>query len=386
MRKIIFLLLFLITTSSIAAPAGIDNGKGTSSPDLCPNAEIFGTRIITGICWSCMLPFKLFGVGDPEAEPDGASGAVLCSCNDKLGIPQFGFHVAFWNPLKLVEVVRQPYCSPVLGGTAFGFNPTMFGGYGKTYHNNDMDFTGQGFYHVNYWAFPLMSILEFILQNHCQADYYTEMDLINTSTVDPIVNDPELSLFMVPEVVLFANPLAIAACSVDCSLTTATGKSSDAYFFCAGCWGSMYPLTTWNKAYESPPRESSLVAAKYIALQHRRGFARKSYGSEAMCGAQIYPFFPKQQYRWSMIYPIAEASDDEVPLGNANPTGVTTPSTGDEKSNNDPANVVMSSTLNDRCCHATGESTLKWGEWRNIPVVGEDFVYMLWSYTDCCAN
>ncbi|MGP1715688.1 MAG: TraU family protein [Methylophilus sp.] len=378
------LIAFFCITNANAAADYIKDGKGTSSNNLCPDAEIFGQRLITGICWSCMLPFKLFGMGSPDGEPDGASNASLCFCEGPLGIPSFGFHVGFWNPLKLVEVVRQPFCSPVLGGTAFGFNPTQFGGYAVS-HEGDYTTSQQGFYHVNYWAFPLMSIMELILQYNCQADAYSEMDLISTSTIDPILNDPELGLLMIPEVVLFANPLAQAACAVDCTLTTTTGKSSNSFFWCAGCWGSMYPFTTHNVAAESPPRESSLVAAKYIAVQHRRGFARKTFGDNAMCGGEIYPFFPKQQYRWSMIHPIPEAHDDETTIAFENPSGLTTPSTGDEKNSSDDS-VTMSSTLNDRCCHATGESTFVWGEWRNIPVIGEDFVYMLWSYTDCCAN
>jgi conjugal transfer pilus assembly protein TraU len=385
MKLLISILVFVFSVSNAHAVQDyIQDGKGTSNKNLCPDAEIFGQRLITGICWSCMLPFNLFGMGNPDGEPDGASNSTLCFCDGPLGIPSFGFHVGFWNPLKLVEVVRQPFCSPVLGGTAFGFNPTQFGGYTDSAVSHSTH-TEQGYYHVNYWAFPLMAIMELILQYNCQADAYNEMDLISTSTIDPILNDPELGLLMIPEVVLFANPLAQSACALDCSLTTSTGKSSNSMFWCAGCWGSMYPFTTYNNASESPPRESSLVAAKYIAVQHRRGFARKTYGDGSMCGGEIYPFFPKQQYRWSMIHPIPEAHDDEVIKGFDNPTGLTTTPTGDEKTNTSDS-VTMSSTLNDRCCHATGESTFVWGEWRNIPVIGEDFVYMLWSYTDCCAN
>jgi conjugal transfer pilus assembly protein TraU len=33
-----------------------------------------------------------------------------------------------------------------------------------------------------------------------------------------------------------------------------------------------------------------------------------------------------------------------------------------------------------------GESPLTWGEWRNIPAVGEDHLYLLWRWNDCCAT
>ena len=72
------------------------------------------------------------------------------------------------------------------------------------------------------------------------------------------------------------------------------------------------------------------------------------FGNDALCGGSIYPMIPKSQYKMSMLFPIAEASG--------------------------------------KCCHPIGQSTFLWGEWRNIPAVGEDFVYMLWRYTDCCLN
>jgi conjugal transfer pilus assembly protein TraU len=40
----------------------------------------------------------------------------------------------------------------------------------------------------------------------------------------------------------------------------------------------------------------------------------------------------------------------------------------------------------ENCCHYIGESQFKWGEWRNRPGTGEDFVYLIWRYTDCCLS
>ena len=119
-------------------------------------------------------------------------------------------------------------------------------------------------------------------------------------------------------------------------------------FWCAGCWGSLYPFTGNIPPNESPPRDSSLTATRAIAALHRRGLAQKTFGDAALCGGYIYPMIPKSQYKMSMLYPLAEASGT--------------------------------------CCHPLGLSTMLWGEWRNIPAVGEDFVYLLWRYTDCCLS
>jgi len=67
-------------------------------------------------------------------------------------------------------------------------------------------------------------------------------------------------------------------------------------------------------------------------------------GDDAVCRGYIYPTLPKSQYKLEQFYPLAEAN------GN----------------------------------HWLGQSSFTWGEWRNIPAVGEDFVHLLWRWTDCC--
>jgi conjugal transfer pilus assembly protein TraU len=97
------------------------------------------------------------------------------------------------------------------------------------------------------------------------------------------------------------------------------------------------------------------LAARVLAGLHRRGLAWKTTGNGSLCGGTIYPMLPKQQYRMSMLFPMAEASSK-------------IPGTDIPKS----------------CCHYIGETPFKWGEWRTIPGTGEDYVYMLWRWTDCC--
>ncbi|MDQ9723396.1 TraU family protein [Acinetobacter baumannii] len=53
---------------------------------------------------------------------------------------------------------------------------------------------------------------------------------------------------------------------------------------------------------------------------------------------------PKNQYRFSLFYPSPETTNN----------------------------------------HALGESELLWGMARTIPSVGEDPVYVIWRWLDCC--
>ena len=79
---------------------------------------------------------------------------------------------------------------------------------------------------------------------------------------------------------------------------------------------------------------------------NRRGLARGTMGDEALCGAPIEPFLHKSQYRMSMFYPLPETQSN----------------------------------------HVIGESAFRWGEWRSLPGPGEDHLYLLWRWNDCCAT
>src|SRR3546814_6426677 len=67
------------------------------------------------------------------------------------------------------------------------------------------------------------------------------IDILYISEIDPLWQDSELTAIINPEAVLFANPLALAACAADCVSAT-VNLPVDEMFWCAGCQGSMYPM------------------------------------------------------------------------------------------------------------------------------------------------
>lgn len=321
----------------------------TSAPSvsgvICPDAKIWGSFLINSICWSCMFPMRVFkvqvGTGDI---PEGADKNLICGCKDALNAEHPGTILSEWAPARMVELVRKPYCSPTLSGTIMMDGPLLQGTRGGGVTGEDSTHSGS-FYNYHYWSFPLYIMLDLLVDPNCNAGGYNSMDLMYLSEMDPTWNEDELAFFTNPEVAAVANPLAIAACAADCVMT-ATGQPIDKMFWCAGCWGGMYPFTGNVDSAASPPRETSLLAARVLAALHRRGLAHKTYGSGNLCGGAIAPIIPKQQYKMSMLFPIAESSGT--------------------------------------CCHRVGQSTFTWGEWRNIPGVGEDFVYLIWRWSDCC--
>lgn len=306
----------------------------------CKSADIWGARLVDGVCWSCVFPIKISGatMGSGRS-PSGSPNDVLCTCEDELGLPEVGLPMSYWNMSRMIEVVTTPYCSPIMGGTIFAEGST-YGG--KTRSNNNV--RDSAFYNYHYYSFPLFYMLDLMLDSRCNADGYIDFDLLFMSELDPCHNDDELCFFLQPEASIFANPLAQAACASDCAAATA-GEPQDSLFWCAGCWGSVYPMTGNVMSEGSGPRATSLVATRALASLHRKGFGRKTVGREAMCGGYLYPMLPKSQYKMSMLAPVAEAD-----TGN--------------------------------CCHEIGASTFAWGEWRNLP--GYDYVYTLWRWEDCC--
>ncbi|MDO9103877.1 MAG: TraU family protein [Methylovulum sp.] len=348
---------FTATVSAEISTQNIDAGKL-----LCPDADFWGKKMITNVCWSCLFPVRLAGFtffDDDNDLPDEATDEIFCSCSGDEGLPVFGMTAGAWLPARLIEVVRKPYCSPILGGTSFNEGVRLWGGRKEV----EGDGTDKTYYNYHYWAFPLYVILDLFVQNNCNAGGLRNLDMMYMSELDPTWNIDELAFFINPEAVVFANPLAVAACTVDCTVTTVS-QPMTSLWWCAGCWGNLYPFTGNIASDGSSPRDTSLLSARVLASLHRKGLAHKTYGDDALCSGQIYPMIPKQQYKLSTLFPLAEASEDAVESTDSN------------------GNII--SKITDNCCHYIGESTFNWGEWRTIPGAGEDYVYLLWRYTECC--
>jgi len=300
--------------------------------------------------------------------PPGAAKHPVCFCSGNGGVPSIGAPFGAWAPTALIELVRKPYCTPSLGGTTIRPSFRLWG----MKDGPDNGSTSNQFYNFHYFSFPLYEILKFLIEPECNAGGFTDLDLLYPSELDPTWVEDELSIFTAPEVAVASNPLLQAACPVDCAAATASAPT-DRMWWCAGCWGNLYPFTGNVPAGGSPPRVTSLLATRMLAALHRRGLAWRTVGDDALCGGKIYPMMPKQQYKMSMLYPIPEANNKPL-----TPAAATSTNTGSPE--------IDDFEYTQGCCHNIGVPTMLWGEWRNIPGVGEDFVYLLWRWTDCCVR
>src|SRR5690606_12028240 len=98
------------------------------------------------------------------------------------------------------------------------------------------------FLHFHTLSFPILEMLELVMESSCNPDQFADMELQYISEPDPLWNDNLLSAMLTPESVLFTNPAAMAVCAAECNAVTASPNAMD-FHWCAGCWGGVYPFT-----------------------------------------------------------------------------------------------------------------------------------------------
>lgn len=325
-------------------PVMADSAANVDGVDaMCPDTKLLSGKLITDICWDCLFPLRLAGAtlasGD-GVKPDKAYNNPFCVCFDGNNVPEVGFSAAMWEPAFVIEHQRTPGCMASLNGTKINVFDKVFRG---THNSSDYDSKDTMFAHYHYYSFPLLSMLDLFTAKACNPDGYVDIDLMFFSEIDPTWNLDELAFFTTPESAIVANPIAVTACTADAISSTAKNPI-ESMFWCAGAWGAMYPLTGNVTGGNGVIRETSLQKARVLNLLHRRGVARETVGQDAMCYPKIRVTLPKKQYKFTMFFPVPET----------------------------------------KRAHVFGESTLTWGMGRTIPGVGDDPVYLIWRWKDCC--
>lgn len=374
---VLFCLIFVFTGGAIADLPAI---TPRTTDGKCPSSGVLGAGLIDKICWDCIFPIIMFQIPFGGGQrPDAANTNLMCSCElGSTGVNAPGISAGYRAMARVMEVVRDPHCSPFLGGVKL-FGESLM----KTSPRKAKNATGSDkiYLNTNSWSFPLLYMIEALVDKNCNGDA-TAVNLIGLSTLSPTWANDELSFHLNPEAAVFANPLFLVSAIADGAMITASpdtwgnSQTRDTWMWSIGSWGSsLYPLTGNVPHSSSPPRETALVAAKSLALSHRIGQSRLTMGSSNMCGGNIYPMMPKTQYKISQLYPMAQAS--------SRPEAIQLPA-GTMACGVPPmAPCVEPTTPTGPCCRQLGESTLKWSEWRNIPGF-EDYIYLIYRWTDCC--
>jgi conjugal transfer pilus assembly protein TraU len=222
------------------------------------------------------------------------------------------------------------------------------GSFKKTRAENDKK--SNAYYHIHYYAYPLLSILNLVVDLGCLS--VGSYDIAYLSEFDPSHGNENLSNFMHPETFLLSNPIAVAACTADCIAATANKRAIDNLFWCSGCQGSIYPFTGFAASHVGGVATSSLLATRQLAKLHRMGLAKRTATSSSkingeLCDSSYAYRIPKSQYRLQMTFPRPNVNG----AYSCNPIGML-------------------------------DSTYSSG--REFPHSGEDFVYLVWRKRNCC--
>lgn len=326
--------LFFLCLISIINPSSADPG--------CRNANVLSGKLITDICWDCVFPIIIAGVPMNTGQfdvPQASSSNPLCTCSDDLGVQRPGVTMAMWQPFQLIEFERVPGCASALNGVKFPADRLFQGTHGPGKNGGPEE----SFMHYHVYSFPLLTMLDLFSNYGCLIDSYVDFDMLYVSELDPTWNNDELAFFTNPEASLVATPVAQAACPADAVASTAR-HPIDKLFWCAGSWGFIYPLSGHQYENSSIVKTTSLLTVKVLAAQHRRGLLKRTIGNDALCGGVIDTTIKKSMYKFSVLFPIPETSR----------------------------------------AHVLGESTFTWGEARTIPSTGEDLIYTVWRWNQCC--
>jgi conjugal transfer pilus assembly protein TraU len=303
--------------------------------------EASGGKIVnplTDVCWNCMFPMTVSGVkAMPGKQTLADHKEIFCKC---AGMPpKFGVPVTYWEPSRLIDVTRHAYKLVGLGGLSVGSDNIRNRGVMGSHE----DGTAYSLYHVHYYFYPLLSVLELLGDFSCVER--AQMDVAYLSELDPLWNDEKTAFMMHPEVGFFANLPAQAACIADCTAAT-VGRPLNALFWCAGCQGSLYPYTGFVGHHSSPIQASSLLVHRLLAKFHKANLL-KGYPDNEYCEAQYMPKIKKTLYKTQLVYPVAQTKGP---------------------------------------CNTLGKSGAIWGAGKSFPYKGEEFVYLIWSKRQCCLD
>lgn len=296
---------------------------------------------VTDICWSCIFPVHIGPVKIGSGLDAGSSPSTFCTC--PIPFPPFirpGIGVSYWEPGRLVEIVRQPYCSPAFGGVTLADTVTPPG----AQKGNVEDGTSEAFYHAHWMLFPLLAMVEALTSTLCVGGNLTSLDYAYMTELDPLWQDDELSFFINPEAALFASLPAQAVCIADC-ISTTVGFPLDPLFWCAGCNGAVYPLAGKTREHLGGVQTSLLMTQRLAFKLHRQLLAMDSSSTASMCFNRPMPILPKSQYKTQITYPI-------------------------------PAPYMS---------HPLGRTSSFWAAGQEFPVGGENWIHVIWNKNKCCA-
>lgn len=270
-------------------------------PSIC-EGRIFSP--ITDTDWNNIFPITVMGM---RYTANGNSNSPLmdmmppvCVCPTYLmGMPFFGIGVTYWEPSYISEIERRPGCLSSLGGIPILPQFGMLASENAQTSPNGAKTTSR--MQVHWYEYPIMALIDYFADLVCRTP--SGVALAYVTEIDPYWQSDVLASIASPEDVLFTNPVAQFACSID-AVSSSFGYPLDPLFWCAGSWGSVYPMSGNSSIAGDPFTTNNQLQAKFIARNHRVGVMFQTIGPTAICFSHINPIWVKSQYRYNQVAPL----------------------------------------------------------------------------------
>ena len=291
MKKLIQTVLFVVI-----GLASLASNMTMANPLMGCQGRFFNP--ITDANWNDMFPISVAGVKmGTNIDPPWMYVPPLCVCPGIFGIPSPGIGITFWEPLYVVEIEKSPGCLSTLGGIQILPNYAQLGSEKVNVdsggHTNRMQ--------VHEYQYPIFAMLDIIKGLACKTTSGFQVAWITEP--DFLWQGGPWSAVLSPEAALFSNPLAQAACGADAAATEAAFPI-DFLFWCAGQWGSTYPLDGNAQNGNSDWTTNGQVLSKFLARQMRLGLIWQTIGPTAICFSHPNPVWIKSQFKVNQIFPV----------------------------------------------------------------------------------
>jgi len=368
------------TAQPVGSSSGSSGGSGSGDSAM--------EKIINGMCWNCILPVSIgpieFGSGWEYPDSNNPGTQYWCSC----GWGEFAYYgteFGWWEPGYLVDVVRQKGCAYGLNGEKLDVDSSggssgsgsgsggSSGGSGSSAASSIGDlFTElkkfgvhapnegpaesqmkEGFYNTHIYQNYVMSWFQDEMDDECVIQdsefttYFSELD-------DGWNNDYDAALWA-PDSLIYGNIIAQMACAGDCAVANVS-TASDSMTWCAGCQGSVFPLSGRVPNQVGGVQASVLLLERMLYKVARMGQFKATHAHfgaysiiHGYCQQSNEFMLHKQHYKYQIYAP--RDSNSSPKIGG--------------------------------CCYPYGRSTTFVEMMREYPS-GEDWLHGLWQKRHCC--
>lgn len=104
-------------------------------------------------------------------------------CRDSNGVPEFGWQLGYFQPARVEEVVKTPWCSPFLGGIKLQNSAFEVG---RDKASDHTDKPQNVFMDSHYFSYPIFQLLNLLMIPSCAGDMHQDIDLLNMTEIDPL--------------------------------------------------------------------------------------------------------------------------------------------------------------------------------------------------------